>query len=76
MLENLGWATENLEDDIDCDKSVNSRILCDLGRDILPFKDTSVDRLYSKQFLKHLLQEEAERLLTKLYRIWKNKSIL
>jgi len=78
MKLNLGCGTYKLDDyiNIDIDKSVNPNIICNLGGDILPFKDNSVDYVYSKHFLEHLVQEETKHLLMELYRICKNKSLI
>lgn len=48
----------------------------DLSYGILPFKNETVDFVYSSHFLEHLYQKEAERLLLESYRVLKPTGII
>lgn len=76
MKLNLGCGPLKLPGyvNIDVDKKVNPDLVCDLGKEILPFKDNSVDYVYSNHFLEHLDRDETKKLLVELYRVCKGGS--
>ena len=75
---NLGCGGRKLHGYINIDYSsdVNPDVVCHLGHEKLPFKDNSVDYVFSSHFFEHLDTNETIFLLDELYRVCKNGAII
>ncbi len=60
---------------IDISKKVNPDIIVDIENG-LPFKDNSIDYIYSQHCLEHIRPDKWKFVLNEIYRVCKNKAIL
>lgn len=72
---NLGCGEVRFKGWINIDLALNSDIVMDL-RKPLPFKDESVDFVYSEHFIEHITFEESSRLLAEIHRCLKKDAVL
>ncbi len=74
MKLNLGCGNKKLNGfiNIDGNNNVTPDLNINLGCEILPFKNDSVDYVLGDQFIEHLSQKEINFLLKELHRVCKN----
>ncbi|MFC1508565.1 methyltransferase domain-containing protein [Candidatus Omnitrophota bacterium] len=70
----LGCGNNKFPDSVGVDLSIDSKadVVCDLNRYPFPFKDSSFDKIISKQVFEHL--DDVEKLMKEIHRITKDKA--
>lgn len=78
ILLNLGCGRKKLEDHINVDfESIEGPdVVCDLGREVWPWPDNSVDGATASHLLEHLPGDTFVHFLQQLYRVCKNGALV
>lgn len=78
MKLNLGAGYKRFDGflNVDSDPATEPDILADIGKDILPIEDSSVDEIIANHILEHLGGDTFFHALKEIYRISKNTAII
>lgn len=67
----LGCGKDIREGWINLDRSLGADVVCDVTKERLPFDDSSMDRVYSQDFLEHLPPEARVPVMNEIWRVLK-----
>lgn len=78
MRLNLGCGGKKLEGfvNVDSEPMTAPDVLCDLGADVWPFEDNSVEHAIASHVLEHLDTKQLFHFMQQLYRVCKNEALV
>jgi SAM-dependent methyltransferase len=67
----MGCGKDKFQGWINLDRTAGADVVCDVVKEALPFEDSSIDYVYSQDFLEHLPPEARVPLMNEIWRVLK-----